>query len=185
MASHVARHKRVQGATRRRIYLLRHAKSSWDQPLLADHDRPLAPRGRRAIARLERHVRKSGLAPQLVVCSSAVRAVQTWEGVRGGLPSGIRVEIADDVYGADAITLRRRLERLSDAVESVVMIGHNPAIEELATGLAGAGDELALERMRTKFPTGGVATLTFEGAWTELSWGRAVLREFVIPRELR
>ena len=65
------------------------------------------------------------------------------------------------------------------------MIGHSPAIQELATGLAGAGDELALERMRTKYPTGGLATLIFDGAWPELAWGRAVLGAFVVPRELR
>jgi phosphohistidine phosphatase len=172
-------------ATGHRIYLLRHAKSSWDDPLLADHDRPLAPRGRRATARLKRHARRLPVPPQLVLCSSAVRAVQTWEGVRGGFPSDIRVEISGDLYAADALVLRDRLERLREPVEAVLVIGHNPAIEGLAVGLAGGGDEAALERMQAKFPTGGLATLAFDGAWSALSWDGAVVREFVVPRDLR
>jgi phosphohistidine phosphatase len=152
--------------------------------MLADHDRPLAPRGRRATARLRRHVRRLSLPPQLVVCSSALRAVQTWEGVRGGLPPGVPVEFSRVVYAADAPALRRRLEGLPESVEAVLLIGHSPAIEELALGLAGGGDEPALERLRAKFPTGGLATLACDRTWRELVWGGAVLQEFVVPREL-
>ena len=70
------------------IYLLRHAKSSWDEPALLDHERPLAKRGRKAAALLREHFDEAGVAPDLVLCSSAVRAIQTLEGVREGLPPG-------------------------------------------------------------------------------------------------
>jgi phosphohistidine phosphatase len=176
---------KMHPTTTRRIHLLRHAKSSWDDPSLADHDRPLAPRGRRATARITRHVRASKLTAHLVLCSSATRAVQTWQGVRAGFAGDTRVEVADDLYEADAVALLRRLEALPDAVGSVLVIGHSPAIEELAIGLAGSGDDRARARMRPKYPTGGLATLEFEGSWPELSWNRATLVEFVVPRDLR
>lgn len=175
----------MHATTSRRIHLLRHAKSSWDDPSLADHDRPLAPRGRRATARITRHVRASKLSADVVLCSSATRAVQTWEGVRPGFAGTAAVEVADDLYEADALALLHRLEGLAGAVGSVLVVGHSPAIEELAIGLAASGADPALERMRSKYPTGGLATLRFDGAWPELSWNRATLVEFVVPRDLR
>ncbi len=93
--------------------------------------------------------------------------------------------MANDLYEADALALLRRLEGLPDGVGSVLVIGHSPAIEELAVGLAGSGDDRARARMRSKYPTGGLATLQFEGQWSELSWNRASLVEFVVPRDLR
>jgi phosphohistidine phosphatase len=139
-----------------RLELLRHAKSSWDDPGLPDRDRPLAPRGIKACARLRKHMRKSGLAPELVLCSSATRAVQTWDGIRGGLPAGTSVEIEDGLYTADAEGL----------------------------GLSGDGGSDALHRMRAKYPTGGLASLAFRGEWRTLTRGAAHLECFVVPREL-
>jgi phosphohistidine phosphatase len=111
--------------------------------------------------------------------------VQTWEGVRAGFAGEAAVEIADDLYEADAVALLHRLEGLPDAWGSVLVIGHSPAIEDLAIGLAGSGDDRARARMRPKYPTGGLATLEFEGPWSELSWNGATLVEFVVPRHLR
>jgi phosphohistidine phosphatase len=167
-----------------RIHLLRHVKSSWDDPGLPDHDRPLAGRGRRAGKRLRRHIRATGLRPQVVLCSSAVRAVQTWEGIRSGVPPDTRVEVSDDLYGADPGSLLRRINRLPESVGSVLLIGHSPAIEELAIGLSGTGDAAALDRITAKYPTGGLATLTVLQPWSELSWQGASLEAFVVPREL-
>jgi phosphohistidine phosphatase len=158
-----------------RVYLLRHAKSSWDDPELPDHARPLAKRGRKAVALLREHFREAGVAPDLVLCSSAVRATQTLEGVREGLPAGVPVEIDRGLYGADAGALLSRLRALSEDVGSVMLVGHNLAIEELAAELAGGGDADALARMAAKYPTGGVATLGFEGTWRELDPAGATL----------
>jgi phosphohistidine phosphatase len=144
-----------------RLELLRHAKSSWDDPGLPDRDRPLAPRGIKACALLREHMRKSGLMPELVLCSSATRAVQTWDGIRGGLPAGTSVEVEDGLYAADAEGLLARLNELPESRGAVLLIGHNPAIEELALGLAGDGVSDALHRMRAKYPTGGLASLAF------------------------
>ena len=94
------------------IYLLRHAKSSWNEPELLDHERPLAKRGRKAVALLRGHAHDSGIAPDLVLCSSAARAIQTLEGVREGLPSEAVVEIEAGLYAAGAGSLLGRLRRL-------------------------------------------------------------------------
>ena len=169
----------------RQLFLLRHAKSSWDDPDLADHERPLAPRGDRACGLLADHLRATGLAPDLVLCSSAVRAVQTLEGVRAGLPAEAAVEVDGGVYGAGPSILLRRLRGLDEEVGSAMVVGHNPAIEELALGLAGeGGDREARARMEAKYPTGGLASFAFDGAWWDLDWGRATLEAFVVPKQL-
>jgi phosphohistidine phosphatase len=167
------------------IYLLRHTKSSWDNPGLADHERPLAKRGRKAAGLLRDHFRDAGVTPDLVLCSSAVRATETLEGVRGGLAPGTRVEIESGLYGAGIDALLRRLRALPEEVGSAMLLGHNPAIEELAAELA--RDERnadARARMEAKYPTGGLATLDFEGPWSGLDWDGATLEAFVVPKQL-
>ena len=164
------------------IYLLRHAKSSWDEPELLDHQRPLAKRGRKAVALLRDHFHRSGVAPDLVLCSSAVRATQTLEGVREGLPPGARVEIDSELYAASAASLLGRLQRLPEEVGSVMLVGHNPEIEDLATELSGGGDPDALSALEAKYPTGGFATLAFEGSWAQLGPEGATLEAFEVPR---
>ena len=166
------------------IHLLRHAKSAWDDPGLPDHDRPLAARGRAAAERLSRHVDATGVAADLVICSSATRAVQTWEGIRSGFPPNTRIEVSPELYEAAAPLLLRRLNLLPEAVRSVLMIGHNPSIEALAIGLTGAGAAGAIARMTTKYPTGALATVVVEGAWAEVAWESATLESFVVPRDL-
>jgi phosphohistidine phosphatase len=168
----------------RTLVLLRHLKSAWDDPGLPDHDRPLAPRGHRAGERIRRHIEDSGISPDLVLCSSAVRAVQTWEAVRGGLPEDLELEIEGGLYAASSESLLSRLNDLPDAVTTAMLVAHNPGIGDLAAGLAGSAKGDALERMAEKYPTGGLATLTFGGPWAELAWGDAKLVEYVVPRQL-
>jgi phosphohistidine phosphatase len=159
-----------------RLLLLRHAKSSWDDPTLADHDRPLAPRGRTAARRIGKHLRREGVRVSLVLCSSARRARETLDLVG---PEGA-IEIEPELYGASAEQLLARLQRVSDEVDSVMLIGHNPGIGDLAAALAGRPDDLAVG----KFPTGALATLTAAGPWRALNPGCAELKALVRPREL-
>ena len=163
----------------RRLYLLRHAKSSWDEPGLGDRDRPLAPRGRKASKLIAEHLREEAIEPELVLCSPSVRTRQTLE--RIGLEDA-EVRIEDELYGASAGELLAVLNDVADGVDSVMLIGHNPGMESLALELAGSGAELA--RMREKFPTAALATLAFEGSWRELAPDSAELVAFVKPREL-
>jgi phosphohistidine phosphatase len=166
----------------RRLYLLRHAKSSWESPALADHDRPLAARGRRASGVMGEHFRSQRIAPTLVLCSSAARTRETLERIRPSLGDGIEVRIEDGIYGASAGELLDLLHGVTPGVESVMVIGHNPALQELALLLAATGSQL--ERLSDKFPTAALATLTFAGCWGELAGGTAELVAFVTPREL-
>jgi phosphohistidine phosphatase len=167
----------------RTIYLLRHAKSSWDDPGLPDHERPLAPRGRRAGKQMAEHLRETGVAPELVLCSSAVRTRQTLDLIRAAL-GDTAVEVEDGLYGAGSDDLLDRLRSLPDSTSSVLLLGHNPGLEQLALLLAGSGDEL--DRLQAKFPTGALATIAVPPApWSSLNEGDGELTAFVVPKQLR
>jgi phosphohistidine phosphatase len=166
------------------LYLLRHAKSSWDDPALSDHERPLAPRGRRAAARIAEHLKGEGIRPALVICSSSRRTRQTLERIATALPD-VPVQVEADLYGADAGSLHRRLHRLPDTADSVLLVGHNPGLHDLTLTLAGDGDAEILARLRAKMPTGALATLAAPvKRWRNLRPGGAELVGFVVPREL-
>jgi phosphohistidine phosphatase len=166
----------------KRLYLLRHAKSSWDDPTLADHDRPLAPRGRRAAKVMAEHLRRKGIAPELVLCSPARRTRQTLKRLAPGLGKDADVQIEPKLYAAPARDLLEVLHEVPDEVESVMLIGHNPGIQDLALSLASAGSEVP--RLRSNFPTAALATLEFDGGWRELAPGSAALVSFLKPKEL-
>ena len=166
----------------KRLFLLRHAKSSWDDPGLDDHDRPLAPRGLRASALIADHVRQSGIRPDLVLSSSARRTRETLDRVRPSLgPAEVLIE--RDLYGASSEHLLQRLRTVPDEIESVMLVGHQPAIQDLALRLAAEGPEL--EALRGKFPTAALATLTFEGDWSELGQQGSQLAAYVKPKQLK
>lgn len=167
------------------LLLLRHAKSSWADPALPDHDRPLAPRGRRAAERMNAHLLAEGIRPDLALCSSARRARDTLAAIRATLVStDVRVE--DWLYGADAGDILDQLRAVDAQRSSVMVIGHNPALGDLATDLAGDGDDAAMAQLRTKFPTGALATLDLgPTSWARLRPGAAYLTSLVLPRQLR
>jgi phosphohistidine phosphatase len=166
----------------KRLFLLRHAKSSWEDTSLDDHDRPLAPRGRRAAALIAEHVRRNRIGPALVLCSSAKRTRETLERVRSALGAA-EVLVERELYGASSEDLLQRLREVPDEVESVMLVGHQPAIQELALRLAAEGSEL--EQMRAKFPTAALATLSFAGGWSELGREGAELVAYVKPKQLK
>ncbi len=176
----------------KQLFVLRHAKSSWDDPGLDDHERPLAPRGRRAVQLLAEHVRAEHIEPAQVLCSSARRTRETFEGVA---PGG-ELLIEPGLYDAGCEEVLERLRRVPESTPSVMVIGHNPAMQALVLRLAGAdgktrsagggrGAEAKLSELQRKFPTGALVTLTFDGPWSELSAGSAKLVHVVRPRDLR
>ena len=160
------------------LYLLRHAKSSWDDPTLADYERPLAPRGRRAAKRIGDYLRASGIEPEFILCSGAERTRQTLELIELASPTMIDPLL----YASSAEQLLDRVRAVPDDVASVMLIGHNPALHDLALGLASAGPELEL--LAAKFPTAGLATLTTRTTWRQLTSGKAVLAGYVVPKQL-
>ena len=164
----------------RTLYLLRHAKSSWDDPALPDHERPLAPRGRRDAKRIAKHLRRLEITPELVLCSSAVRTQQTLDLLRPRLAE-VSVRVEEQLYGASSDTLLARIRSVPDQVGSVLLIGHNPALQDLALMLCSSGE---LERLEAKFPTAALATLALP-RWSSLSPGAADLVAYLVPRQLR
>ncbi len=166
----------------KRLYLLRHAKSSWDDPTLADSDRPLAPRGRRAAKVMAGHLRRKGISPELVLCSPSRRTRQTLKRITPSLRKKADVQIEPALYAASAATLLEELHEVPDEIDSLMLIGHNPGIQDLALSLARAGSESP--RVRSKFPTAALATLELDATWRELVPGSAELVSFVTPKEL-
>lgn len=167
----------------RTLYLLRHAKSSWDDPDLADHDRPLAGRGERATPYVAAHMLREGIAPQLILCSSARRTRETLGLLGDAVPLDCEVLVEDGLYGASADDLIRRLQVMPDTADHVMLIGHNPALQRLAWLLARSGDRLS--QLNKKFPTAALATLHADvDDWSQLSRGCARLTGFVRPRDL-
>ncbi len=164
------------------LYLLRHAKSSWADDTLADHERPLAKRGVRNAKRMAAYLRDVHVEPDLVLCSSAVRTRQTLELVTPSIPDA-PVEIEDDLYEATADALLERLRAIPESVHSVLLIGHNPGLHDVAVRLAASGP--CLDELTRKFPTGALATLALGSqTWASVHQGDAVLVDFAVPRQL-
>jgi phosphohistidine phosphatase len=166
----------------KKLFLLRHAKSSRKDSSLADHDRPLTARGRRAAKDMAAYLHEHRIDPALVLCSPATRARQTLDGVAPGFRGSPEVRIESELYELSASGLLARLQRIPDAVPSAMLIGHNPALERLALDLAGGGPALA--ELASKYPTGALATLEFPGSWSDLDADRAELVALVKPRDL-
>ncbi len=160
----------------KRVWLLRHAKSRWDDPGLADHDRPLAPRGLRAAERIARWASDNEVRPDLVLCSSALRARATLDLVVRALGNPA-TEIEEGLYHASGVELLERLTAVHASVSEVLLVGHNPGLHELACLLAPPGPET--------FPTGALAELRLAiTTWPETSPGCASLERLVVPRSL-
>ena len=162
------------------LYLLRHAKSSWDDPALDDFDRPLSGRGQKAAPLVGRYMAERGWQPDLALVSPAVRARDTWSLASAELPAPVETRFEPAIYMAlpgDLLTLLRE----TDAPGSVILIGHNPGLEDLAARLAGPGsDPRARARMAEKFPTTALARFDVAA----LEPGAAILTDFIRPKDL-
>ena len=182
--------------TMRRLMLMRHAKADW--PDVADQRRPLAKRGRHDAPVIGRWLREHGYLPDVVVCSSARRTRQTWELVAPELGGSPAVTFDDRAYDAGEMTLLYLARELPASCQAGLLIGHNPAISDLAASLTepstdpsadpsaepsaepsagGAANPLA----GVRFPTAAVAVLEFAGDWADLAPGGAQLLDFAAP----
>jgi phosphohistidine phosphatase len=161
--------------TTRRLMLLRHAKSDW--PDVPDEKRPLAKRGRQDARAIGRWLNDHGYLPDVVVCSTALRTRQTWELVAPELEGSPSVTFEPRAYEAGALTLLYLAQELPAHSQAALLIGHNPAISELATELA----EPPASGGGIRFPTAAVAVLEFTGDWAALAPGQARLADFAVP----
>jgi phosphohistidine phosphatase len=172
---------------KRRLILLRHAKSSWDDPSLPDHDRPLAKRGIKAAAAIRRYMRAEKLVPDLVLVSSARRTQQTLDAVKFWDPP-LAVEVKQALYLASPATMLELLAGVPDDTGCVLLIGHNPGMQELAVQLTKASKnpdrQHLARRMSESFPTGALAEFSLSGNWSEIGPGAGKLLRFVCPRDV-
>jgi phosphohistidine phosphatase len=167
------------------LMLLRHAKSSWDDWSLADHDRPLAPRGRNAAPRMARMMVERQTVPELVLCSTAVRARETWELMAPVLPEPVDVQYVEALYGATPRGMLEVVARLAGDRSPVLLVGHNPGMEDLAHALASSGPQEAMRTLRVKYPTAALAVLDLDvDSWSDVTSGAGTLRHFIRPKDL-
>lgn len=166
---------------RRTLVLLRHAKSDYP-PATGDHDRPLAPRGEREAGLAGDWLRSGVVDPpvQAVLCSSATRTRQTL--ARTGIDAP--AQFLDRLYGATPSAIIDEINNVDDAVHSLLVVGHEPAMSQLSLGLCDAGRSniAAAEQISTKYPTSALAVLCVTGPWRNLGLGGAALTTFHVPR---
>ena len=168
----------------RQLLLLRHAKSSWDDPKLSDHARPLNARGRRSAAAMRRAMRDLSLAPDIVLVSSARRTLQTLDALEPWDDTPLQEQI-EALYLASATQIIGVLHDVPETVRSVLLIGHNPGMHELAQALtAGMQPTDAARRLAKGYPTGALAEFAVAGPWLRLGAGGCRLTRFITPREL-
>ena len=168
------------------LMLLRHAKSSWAVPGQDDSNRPLNNRGKRAAAAVGHYMAANDLAPQLVLCSPARRARETWALVAGELPTAPVILIAPEIYDfGDGKALMECLRRKAGVVQSVLLVGHNPSIGRLAQNLIGKGKDTLRERLARKYPTAALTVVSFDlDHWGSLTAGTGTLLRFVSPKDI-
>ncbi len=164
----------------KRLILTRHAKSSWDDPLTPDHDRPLNERGKAAAADLGQWLFSRGYIPDVVLCSDALRTRKTWSGIAPALPGTPVLELKPALYHAGPDVMLAVLRHAKG--DTAMMIGHNPGIAEFAARLV-AHAPINPEFMR--YPTGATLVVDFVvDAWEDVSFGQGVVDDFMVPREI-
>jgi phosphohistidine phosphatase len=170
------------------LMLLRHAKSSRDDPGLADFDRPLNARGERDAPAIGAFMAARGMQFDFVACSPSARTRRTLELVLAALPAKPKVRFDKTLYLASQTTLLRCVHALPGPVRDALIVGHNPGLEELAAQLTGKGLKSDIEAMTAKFPTGALAILTFaetpqRRGWSYIRPASGHLRLFMRPRD--
>jgi phosphohistidine phosphatase len=160
-----------------RLFLLRHAKAAWAAPGMSDRDRPLTPEGMRAARLAGAAIAADGGFPELVLCSPALRTRQTHECLSAAAGQRADVRFVDALYDTGAGEYMEVL-RGAGSVGTVMIVGHNPSMEDFADALAGGGDARALASLKRGFPVCGMATLAFDGPFPAVLRGSGTLEAF-------
>lgn len=167
------------------VILLRHAKSSWDDPALADIDRPLNPRGKASAPVMARWLEAKGLLPDLVLCSPSQRTRQTVGRMRKEVPEIPEPAIVDMLYEAAPEDILAALRAVPPAAATVMVVSHEPTMSSTAELLSDETVSAECAAAFGHFPTAAVAVFEAEGDdWAALGWGQMRFRSFVKPRDL-
>ncbi|NEX46926.1 SixA phosphatase family protein [Pseudotabrizicola algicola] len=164
----------------KRLILTRHTKSSWDDPLTPDHERPLNERGKAAAADLGQWLASRGYVPGQVLCSDSLRTRKTWSGIAPALPATPVLELKPALYHAGPEVMLAVLRHAS--ADTVMMIGHNPGIAEFAARIVA---QTPLNPEFSRFPTGATLVVDFVvPTWAEVGFGLGAVDDFIVPREI-
>ncbi|MEL6265668.1 MAG: histidine phosphatase family protein [Pseudomonadota bacterium] len=167
------------------VILLRHAKSSWSDPELEDHERPLNKRGKAAAPLMGDWLERSGYRPDLVLCSPAKRTRQTLRRIAAAMPDMPAAVIEPRLYHADPGEMFGILAEQPDSATSVLVVGHQPGLSAFARKLVNGHVRPHCTRAFQHFPTAAAAVLTLNVArWRELTPHTAEFIDFAVPREL-
>lgn len=169
----------------KRLILLRHAKSAWDNASIADFERPLSGRGRKAAPLIGAYIARRGMVPGLVLCSSAKRAVETLDLVCAGWQPMPTIRKLKSLYLAMPREMLRRLQAVGKEADCVMLVGHNPGIADLAAWLCSHGKAEQRASLARKFPTGALAVIEFDVAdWSDVDAEAGHLVEFTTPKQI-
>ena len=162
----------------RRLYIMRHAKSSWKLPDLPDFARPLNGRGRRDAPRMGRLIAEEHGLPELVLCSAARRSVETYCAVAGAWTGWPELRVDPAFYGCGPDVWLDALVAVPETVGTVMLVGHMPAMWELLVGLVG------VDQAPDRFPTAALAVVEWCAGWSDVATAACRLHSFQMPKDL-
>lgn len=169
------------------ILVLRHAKSRWDEPDTADHDRTLAPRGVEAAKRMGRLISERDWPPDRIICSTAARASATLELAMASWPgpAPLALDYSSRLYLASPQQLLEVVRAQPDDCNRLLLVGHNPGLGTFVLRMAGTDEPSARAAIEAKFPTAALARLGLVlEQWRDAEWGGARLLDFIRPTDL-
>lgn len=167
------------------LTLLRHAKSTWDDPVARDFDRPLNKRGRKAARTIGREMRAQRLEFDQIVASPAVRVVETLVDIVDGYGARLDPDYDKRIYLASAQTLLDIVHEAPAQAQRLLVVGHNPGLENLALLLTREGGEGLRSELATKYPTASLVEISLPvERWTDVAEGVGTITRFVRPRDL-
>jgi phosphohistidine phosphatase len=168
------------------LSLLRHAKSSWKDPTIADHDRPLNTRGRTEAPVMGKAMTEHGLDPDLVLCSTARRTRDTLQLVLPELKTEPKIVYEDGLYHGTPQEMLDLLREVAAPASQVLLVGHNPELQSFALDLIGSGAKHLKDRLEAKYPTAGLVVVRFQaGAWKDIAVNSGKLELFLAPSDVK
>ena len=163
------------------LFIVRHSKAAYMDPQFDDFDRPLTAAGQQSITILLEQIKDISVAPDVVLCSAARRTRETLEGLRSLLSSFCRVDFDDELYAASRQALASKIHQVDDQCAALMLVGHNPGLEQLVSWLLGDDSDLSLIKT---LPTCGFVKIAFDvDSWALVGPGNGVLKHYVVPDE--
>ncbi|MBH71592.1 MAG: phosphohistidine phosphatase [Pelagibacteraceae bacterium] len=167
------------------IFLLRHAKSSWDNLNLDDFDRPLSNKGIKASKKIGNYLKTNKFVPDIIYCSTAKRAKQTWELTNRIIKKKKNILYKDNLYMANLSEFMKIIKKTKNKFKNLMIVSHNPGIESLAIELSKNENNKFHQIINIKYPTGALVVIKFNlNDWGKINYKKGEIYEFIKPKEL-